>query len=66
MVAFFVCFLFLFFFLVVGRSGENFCDCTHSCSIKNEKKIVKKRKKGKTLQKKKKKINSYTLFSMCG
>lgn len=62
MVASFVCFCFCF--LVLGRSADIFfCDCTHSCSIKNFKKNVKKRKKGKTFQKK---INSYTLFSMCG
>lgn len=46
------CFIFVFVFLVVGRSGEIFCDCTHSCSIKNLKKLLKKRKKGKTFQKK--------------
>lgn len=57
MVAFFVCFLFFCFFLVVGRSGEIFCDCTHSCSIKNKKKLLKKEKKGKHFKKKDKQLH---------
>lgn len=65
MVAFFVCFLVLFFFLVVGRSGENFCDCTHSCSIKNEKKkLLKKEKKGKHFKKKKKDKQLHLVFNV--
>lgn len=60
--SFFCLFSFSFLFLVVGRSADNFfffffCDCTHSCSIKNFKKIVKKRKKRENISKKDKQLH---------
>jgi hypothetical protein len=57
-------FVFVFvFFLVVGRSGEFFATVHIAAALKTFKKLLKKEKKGKHF---KKKINSYTLFSMCG
>lgn len=66
--SFFCLFSFSFLFLVVGRSADNFfffffATVHIAAALKTLKKLLKKEKKGKTFQKK---INSYTLFSMCG